>query len=217
MTTQTLDKKRKIIIASTAFVLITAVGVTAYNQFVSNKAPEIPPELINLEQQTTDTEVSYLQPELVPAVVQPSIQTQVMSNFFSPEKTTIDMSIPESAKQILNLSEQIQLSELNTVADKAALAAKQASKALKGDTSAAILNGLLADEGHAKATDLIDSIKVKSLVSTAAGITGWVMIGNELMPTKKGAKIGKYTVSAMTEQYIEFSYNGQVSRKYSGS
>ncbi|GIU51284.1 hypothetical protein TUM4438_40360 [Shewanella sairae] len=217
--TQPLDRNRKILIGLSATMMIAALGAGAYTFLQPTNTSVLQPLEPTLT--TVTDSVPYQLPEHAieqqPALTQ-HIQPQPMQQS-APPTQAIEDSIPASAKQILKLSEQIQLSELQTAADKAALNAKNAKSALSGQSPApSQLDNLFDDRQPSdKTVNVLDTVSIKSLVSTTAGVTGYLAIGNELMPIKKGSRIGDIRVIDMTAQYVDLSHKGKTARKYLGS
>lgn len=52
---------------------------------------------------------------------------------------------------------------------------------------------------------MIDAIAISGIFENSKGVNGFVTINNELIPIKKGAKIGKVAVVKMTADYVTFS------------
>ncbi len=216
--TQPLDVKRKVLIGLSATMMIGALVAGAYTLLPTHSPAPSP-------MQPTLTAVTDSMPYQLPESAiepQPVMAQHAQSHPLqqsSPPTQAIEVTIPASAEQILMLSEQIQLSELRSAADKAALAAKNANAALKGQGPAPSQLDSLFDNtaSNDKTVNVLDTISIKSLVSTAAGVSGYVNIGNQLMPIKKGTRIGDIRVIDVTAQYVDLSYQGKIARKYLGS
>lgn len=219
--TQPLDVKRKVLICLSVTMMIAALGAGAYSLLPINNPipPSLQPTLT-----TVTNEVPYQLPvgviEQQPTGEQPTFtQTGQPTTQSTPSTQPINTVVPDNVKLILTLSEQIQLSELRAAADKAALVAKNAKTALNGQGYApSQLDALFENTAsNGKITNALDTIRIKSLVSTQAGVSGYITIGNELMPIKKGTRIGDIRVIDMTAQYVDFSHKGKTARKYLGS
>jgi len=216
--TQLLDVKRKVLIGLSVTMMIGALGAGAYSLLPTNTPTRSSPHPTLT---SVTNEVPYQLParaiEQQPLMEHPTL-TQTTQPA-TPPTQPINTVVPDNVRLILTLSEQIQLSELRSAADKAALVAKNANKALNGQGYAPSQLDTLFENtaSNGKITSALDTIKIKSLVSTQAGVSGYITIGNELMPIKKGTRIGDIRIIDMTAQYVDFSHQGKIARKYLGS
>ena len=216
--TQPLDVKRKVLIGLSVTMMIGALGAGAYSLLPTNNPTQssLQPTLT-----TVTNEVPYQLPANViepqPTMEQPTLTQTAQPT--TPPTQPINTVVPDNVTLILTLSEKIQLSELRSAADKAALVAKNAKTALNGHGYApSQLDALFENTAsNGKITNALDTIRIKSLVSTQVGVSGYITIGNELMPIKKGTRIGDIRVIDMTAQYVDFSFQGKTARKYLGS
>ncbi|MGL4475869.1 MAG: hypothetical protein ACRCT7_15640 [Shewanella sp.] len=209
-----LDNKRKVLIGISATLLVAAAGTFVYGELSAPSAalayPSADLTAFNNSELTGSEFGSNAYADL--PIMSQSAEAQ------APAQQLLNDPLPKSAELILLLSEQIQLNGLRETANKTALAAQESANALNGKTQSPSQLDKLFDntDTQQQPANALDSLSIKSLVQTNQGVSGFVSLAGELIPIRQGTQIGDIRVVGMTSQYVDFSYRGNVTRKYQG-
>lgn len=204
-----LDNKRKVLIGISATLLVAAAGTFVYGELSTPSAalayPSADLTAFNGSEFSNDDYADL-------PIMSQSAEAQ------APAQQLLNDPLPKSAELILLLSEQIQLNGLRETANKTALAAQESANALNGKTQSPSQLDKLFDNSDTQQqpANALDSLSIKSLVQTNQGVSGFVSLAGELIPIRQGTQIGDIRVVGMTSQYVDFSYRGNVTRKYQG-
>ena len=223
----TKDKKQetpklKIILAG-----VLVVGVICYGAFEVYSAFSKAPSRLPSQEAVIDSK----QPAELPQHYQTEPVVQIAHIPIEDAAPTIkqaEFAPSDKVKRLLDYSNRANQSKLKSTALKAEKDAEVASKEYEHAKASPVLSltkqlntgdGLPSHVNEAKQPQkvtFIEDVNVKSLVKAGGVITGWISVGNELVPIKKGSVIGNFKVVNITPDSVTFTNGATTKTRWLG-